>query len=166
LDFPRDNRCFTSLLALRRYPFVGKDRGSIPKRDLHLHVLSDKRERDDTVGPYRKSLLYLVSRALEDWHKTPILGMEQALRYTEEDKGLWSPNTLSVLRKWRKSMDGVAVHTLGAEEVSTAIGQDEQPITLKAAHGSFDNDIEVITRTLLRITGRNKLTHPVRDLRY
>ena len=47
----------------------------LPKSALHIHLLSNRRELDDTVGPYQKSLLYLVSRALESDHKTPILGL-------------------------------------------------------------------------------------------
>jgi len=42
-----------------------------------LYVLSDKGERDDDVGPYGKSLLYLVSNAFERKRETPILGMER-----------------------------------------------------------------------------------------
>ena len=47
----------------------------ISKRRVSFDVLSDRRERDDSVGPYGKSLLYLVSRALEEVHKTPLLGL-------------------------------------------------------------------------------------------
>ncbi|WP_269533809.1 C1 family peptidase [Chitinimonas sp. BJYL2] len=51
----------------------------IARDKLFLHMLSDARERDDSVGQvYRKSLLYLVSRALES-HKTPLLGMAGSL---------------------------------------------------------------------------------------
>jgi hypothetical protein len=41
------------------------------------YILSDVLEQGDTVGPYGKSLLYLVSRAFEDGRQaTPLLGME------------------------------------------------------------------------------------------
>ena len=46
---------------------------------LHLHVLSDRNERDDNVAAiYRKSLLYFVSNALETDLRTPILGLANA----------------------------------------------------------------------------------------
>lgn len=45
-------------------------------RHLTIYGLSEKRELDDTVGPYSKSLLHLVSKAFEDAPDTPILGME------------------------------------------------------------------------------------------
>lgn len=43
-----------------------------------IYNLPDELEREDTVGGiYRKSLLYLVSNALEDKPETPILGFEK-----------------------------------------------------------------------------------------
>lgn len=55
------------------------ERKALPKGGLRLHVLSDENERDDRVGPYGKSLLYLVSRALETPRKQPLLGLAQCL---------------------------------------------------------------------------------------
>ena len=118
------------------------------------------------MGPYRKSLLYLVSRSLEDWHKTPILGMLHALEPTDDDDSIWSPNTRSSRKQWREFMPGVNLHRLDAEQVTTAIDPAGKPVTIPAAHGSFDNDIDVVTETLLRITRESALAHPVTDLRY
>lgn len=42
-----------------------------------LFNLNDRLEKDDSVGPYRKSLLFLVSRAFEESKKAPILGMQK-----------------------------------------------------------------------------------------
>jgi len=50
------------------------DKGSLGH--LTVYNLSDQRELDDTVGPYSKSLLYLVSKAFEDGADPPILGMD------------------------------------------------------------------------------------------
>lgn len=58
----------------------------IPK--LNIYNLNDALERDDNVAyAYRKSLLYLVSRALERTSERPVLGMQ---RYSKNLKG---PNT-------------------------------------------------------------------------
>lgn len=174
-DFPRNKlkvRTFTlyapacTLDFANRFLATASTRGLFAKQDLHLHVLTDARERDDAVGPYRKSLLYLVSRALEDWHKTPILGMLNALEPTDEDDSIWSPNTRSSRKKWRESMKGVNIHPLDAEQVTTAVEASGNKLAIPAAHGSFDNDIDVVTATLLRITDAHKLVHPVADLRY
>jgi hypothetical protein len=49
------------------------DAGSL--KHLTIYNLSEQRELDDSVGPYSKSLLYLVSHAFEESPKTAILGM-------------------------------------------------------------------------------------------
>jgi hypothetical protein len=43
---------------------------------LTIYNLSGQRELDDSVGPYRKSLLYLVSNAFEEAQRMPLLGMQ------------------------------------------------------------------------------------------
>jgi hypothetical protein len=50
----------------------------------HLYILSDTGERDDDVGPYGKSLLYLVSNAFEKKRETPLLGMQRFLTKLED----------------------------------------------------------------------------------
>ncbi len=54
-----------------------KSTGNLSLDELALYVLKDELELDDNVLLYRKSLLYLVSRALEDGGETALLGMEK-----------------------------------------------------------------------------------------
>ena len=174
-DFPRNDlkvKTFTLYAPACTVDFANRHiAGAVRKevlaaKHLHLDILSERRERDDTVGPYRKSLLYLVSRALEDWHKTPLLGMHTAIEKTDRDTHIWSSNTHSGLEKWREFMQhGVSQTLVDRKEVTTALDQNDAPITIPAAHGSFDNDIDVVTATLMRILG-GPLKTPVRDLRY
>ena len=42
-------------------------------------MLSDEYEEDDSVGPYGKSLLHLVSNAFEGSRATPLLGIRKHL---------------------------------------------------------------------------------------
>lgn len=137
---------------------------------LYLDVLSDRNERDDSVASvYRKSLLYLVSNALETDLRTPILGLEQV---SNKDYAGWdgSSATGEALRNWR----AVAAEAR-LQERTTRIDRDKivickQPgkkpdeITANASHGGFDNDVEVVTKTLERITG-GTLKTAVDDLR-
>lgn len=138
---------------------------------LHLDLLSDRVERADAVAAvYRKSLLYLVSNALEIDLRTPLLGMARI--FDPDDSG-WdgSSATGDTLRAWRAAAASAGlgvgarsngrVQILDADKVLTC-RQPEQRI--RAAHGSFDNDIAVFTRTLERITG-GALAAPVDDLR-
>lgn len=68
----------TMHFALKHYGGA-LERGVLGKGALAVHALSDENERNDTVGPYGKSLLYLVSRALETPRKQPLLGLAQCL---------------------------------------------------------------------------------------
>ncbi len=61
----------------------------IDPRRVAFDVLSNSNELDDSVGPYGKSLLYLVSRALEPAHKTPILGMEATWEPKLDKEGIF-----------------------------------------------------------------------------
>jgi hypothetical protein len=76
----------TTELASETYlPLVSEDR----VKRLRLFILNDAAERDDSAGPYRKSILYLVSNALEETARIPLvhpdgeplLGME---KFTDE----------------------------------------------------------------------------------
>ncbi len=132
---------------------------------LHIDVLSDKVERDDhVIGIYRKSLLYLVSNALEADLRTPILGMEQV--NNPQYRG-WdgTSSTAETLGTWRD-----AAARAGLAKRTTVVAKEKlaqslrPPKLISASHGGFDNDVETIARTLERITG-NKLKLGVDDLR-
>lgn len=140
------------------------------KEDLHMHLLSDQREKDDTVGPYQKSLLYLVSRALENRHKTPLLGMANVFDKSLNDNKNWNKNTLAHLRRWQSFWGNQGLEILDEEQVVTAAEWMNSELVreiakIDSAHGSFDNDIMVIDQTIQRITG-NPLEHNVENLRY
>lgn len=146
------------------------DRKILKKQDIHMHLLSDGREKDDTVGPYQKSLLYLVSRALENRHKTPLLGMENVFNKSFNNKDNWNNNTLSHLRTWQNFWGSQGLNIVDDEQVPTAVewkgGKIVREIEkIKAAHGAFDNDVKVIDQTIRRITGKPP-QHNVENLRY
>ena len=131
--------------------------------NIHVDIMDDERERADTVGPYGKSLLYLVSRALESRHKMPLLGMEWAWKAGVAPEDQWSkdPAINAALTKWSSLATGVSLRLHGKrrEYVSTGAGR------IKLAHGSFDNDIEVVGEMLARIRG-DQLIAKVENLAY
>jgi len=121
----------------------------LPRKRFHIHLLSDAVEICDTVGPYRKSLLYLVSRALESSHKMPILGLEQAFDAKANPK--WHEAEQDSVKRWQKfwSAGGNGLDVVSGKQVSTgSLGR-----AIRACHGSFDNDAATIETTLKRITG-------------
>ena len=115
--------------------------GDCPKPTLY--ILSEELELDDTVGPYGRSLLWLVSRAFEDKRDTPILGMDTYLKAASNLRNLLGDAVISV-----------AQGRPGAE-------------TASKSHGGFDNDPSTLNSILYRILGRKPSSEFVqRDLDY
>jgi hypothetical protein len=133
---------------------------------LYIDLLSDRVERNDNVAAvYRKSLLYLVSNALEVDPRMPLLGLENAFR---EDYAGWdgTSSTGDTLRSWRRAaseahlQQGGRLTVLDAGKVMVA----RPDRSVSAGHATFDNDLEVVGRTLSRIVGA-PLACPPDDLR-
>jgi len=109
---------FKSRLAKR----IGSGIGS-----LSMYTMKRSYERKDTVGPYRKSLLYLVHHAFEDPDGVPILGLEENLR---------ADNDLTRLF-------GLVGSPAGPAEVAFSVTGDSAALrnsSRSTSHGGFDND--------------------------
>lgn len=137
---------------------------------LYLHLLSDRRERNDNVGQiYRKSLLYFVSNALEADPRTPILGLQNVF---QPDYRGWdgSASTNEDLLNWRtcaeqsKLADRLTVHDDERFITRIKVGAALPEKSISASHGGFDNNVAVIEQTLKRITGMSELTMAVDNL--
>lgn len=130
-------------------------------RNLYIDLLTNRNELDDNVGPYRKSLLYLVSNALETDIHTPILGLANVMEptYTQWDG---TSVTDAALRAWRRAADdtGLAARTLPVIAPTVTIARGK---VIPSSHGSFDNNTTVVGRTITRIIGGN-VVMPVDDL--
>lgn len=130
---------------------------------FRIRVLSDALELDDSVGPYRKSLLYLVSRALERWHKTPLLGMAATFDGAFASDEHWHTDTVAQVREWQSFFwqgkaprsfaknanppTGKALRVLTERQVSVG------PRKVKSTHGCFDNNVELVTELVKSING-------------
>jgi hypothetical protein len=112
------------------YPQLVADLGDCGIDQMTVYNLIDPLERDDhVIHVYRKSLLYLVSRAFEEQREAPILGMKI---YSEsiDDLGL-SPLSFTYSR-----------------------GKNGQSIDSESeSHGGFDNDPVTMNHILGRILG-------------
>jgi len=96
-------------------------------------------ERADRCAVYRKSLLYLVSKAFEERVPTPILGLEEDIRRDGELMslfGLGSPSARGEI-VWSESESDEGTHASQAR-----------------THGGFDNDVPTMNSLLRRILGR------------
>ena len=145
------------------------DSGLLPKSALYQSVLTDELERDDTCfGVYGKSLLYLVSRGLETPHKMPLLGLAAAVDQAsataakKKEKEVWAtdPEIHAALTKWNARK--LPVTKESTEQARTAASPVQ---SIARSHGSFDNDIDLVNRTLKVIAGKT-LARPVDDLIY
>lgn len=134
--------------------------GVLPLDRLHLYHLSDGNEKGDALPStstpiYGKSLLYLVSRALDDIRKQPLLGMERALLPAfAKDEEQWEKKMLPGVQQWQKAWGPLAaknglLHTVTTPKVRTTRVQDQ----IDATHGSFSSNIDVWSETLVRVKG-------------
>ena len=161
---------------------------------LHVDVLTDKLEReDDVAGVYHKSLLSLISRALDDRHKEPILGLqhvwtdlEHARRGEGDDRhDRWAADPRrrgqtydpsielklpsefdSFAEVWNDLNDRVTWQAhKGPAVLEESI--DGQPVqTAPRTHGSFDNDVRIFNHLLQRLTGEEPPDIPVGRLHF
>ncbi len=142
-------------------------KGVLAPANFYLHVLSDSLEHGDSISRYQKSLLYLVSRALEINHKEPILGMEflhetDSAKVPEDfwfvptsrrdgdrvnpDVARWQTETLSLIPK-----GNVVVQT--QTNIVTKKGPSGTSTTIRQTHGSLDNNVDLITDAISQIKG-------------
>ena len=147
--------------------------GTVPRERFWLHLLTDVQERDDTVGPYGKSLLYLVARGFEEVRKTPLAGLFRALdpAMSNPDDDLWQPLYWPQVQAWRAWVAALPAQADGtpACELSGARVMVSKQRAIKPGHSAFDNDIRVLSRSINRMLGRSPdaaLAAPVTDLDY
>jgi len=103
--------------------------GACPKATIY--ILTKQQELDDTVGPYGRSLLWLVSNAFENKRGTPLLGMEE---YLTSHKNLQ-----------QQAFNEIVVS--GGKHAKDAPCMSE-------THGGFDNDPATMNSVLTRILGK------------
>ena len=109
-------------------PLLGK--GIVP---LSVFTMRKQLERNDNVAVlYRKSLLYLIHRALETERGEPILGLEVSLRDDQKAKKIFGlTGTQSKLGDvvWSKAGD---IDGGNASDATTHGGFDDDPATMES----------------------------------
>ena len=158
----------SSAFALEHY-LKAHANGVLSLEQLWLDVLRDEDEKADGLPTpdfpaYGKSLLYLVSRALEDVRKQPLLGMARALDpHFANDKDQWEASALPAIQQWLANWPTKPdrLRVWPSPWVRTTRDGQQMPAT----HGSFDNNIEVISFVLMRIL-KKQLIGPLEWLDY
>jgi len=137
-------------------------------RSTFVELLTDaNEERYGCVpGGYSMSLLYLVSRALEPDHKTPILGMQKVWRKWRDDTAFNSDAAFKQdLDAWQQTSKSVALADPIATEKVPRLREKNKEDLIDADHGSFDNNLDVVNRAIAHILGREEPKVVVTDLR-
>ncbi|AII53775.1 hypothetical protein N008_17560 [Hymenobacter sp. APR13] len=112
---------------------------------LTLFTMRDKLERADTCSLfYRKSLLYLVHRALEADHDTPILGLETSLRADADVSWLLGLNGTGPARPAEVVWSSTTEATGRSSSTSTT-------------HGGFDDDAATMESVARRVLGHHDI---------
>lgn len=143
--------------TFRNRVLPGIEAGHTPLPSLYL--LSDKLERDDTVGPYGKSLLYLVSNAFEGTRDVPILGMKASLDADDELARLFGG--LVDGRPALVVSEGIPIDPV-QEPAVVARGA-----SVSHSHGGFDNDCATMNSVLTRVLdAAPRRLFTARDLHY
>ncbi|MCD6672819.1 MAG: caspase family protein [Burkholderiaceae bacterium] len=110
-------------------------------RRLTLFTMQRDYERDDDcAGIYHKSLLYLVSNALERERGAPILGLEESLRADPQMKRLFGL--------------GSTPSTTGGVVWSVTPGDTGASASTARAHAAFDDDAPTMNSLARRVLGR------------
>lgn len=124
-----------------------------------VYLLSDKLEREDSVGPYGKSLLYLVSNAFEGTREVPILGMEACIDADAQLAKLFSGKVGT--RPALVVSEGIPIDP-AQEAAAIARGA-----SVSHSHGGFDNDTATMNSVLTRVLdGTPTRLFTTRDLHY
>ena len=135
--------CTTDLFKQTYLPAIL--RGSVKR--FALFTLTDPVEQDDNcAGIYHKSLLYLVSNALEERSRIPlfrkdgqpILGMEKFIRMDPELEALFADGKADWIRSPNTEPDDSPTHSTARH------------------HGDFDDDTPTVLATLARVLGRSR----------
>jgi hypothetical protein len=125
------------------------------------YILSNDGELDDEVGPYGKSLLYLVSNAFEGRRETPLLGMQRFVTGPAADR--------DVAKLFARSVDGrPALVIAGAHGDPDSENDDGAHSRSESdTHGGFDNDPATLNSILFRILdGKPAREFEVRHLQF
>jgi len=141
-------------------------------KNLWLHYLADTNEKADGLPTpemriYGKSLLYLVSRALDDERKMPLLGLQNAITPNLFDPKQWADDQAVAIVNWQHlwAIGATGPKQRGFPVNTPDVRTTKTGATIQATHGSFDNNIEVIGATLERIKG-GSLVAPMEWLDY
>ena len=133
--------CATDLFKTKLMDRVGPGKGI---EALTMYTMNKSQEQADEAGPYKKSLLYLVSRAFESAQPSPILGLEESLR-----------DDVKLIRFF-----GLAGNQKRADVLfsNTASDAPLNSRSMSNTHGGFDDDVPTMNSVVRRVIAAGDAT--------
>ncbi len=153
-------------------PYVGNFDAKAGTFPLSVHALHDTQEQADTeLGVYRKSLLYLVARGIEENRPTPLLGMhgswDRAQVFKDWNGDGATQQQLALFDRLRERLGSSLKLTLiDTPSMYTATDLKGAPIAQsakKTSHGKMDNNAPVLL-DLIRNVLTAEVPHKAIDL--
>jgi hypothetical protein len=126
--------CTCALFKTKLKDLVGPGKGI---ESMTMYTMSKSFELDDTAGPYKKSLLYLVSRSFETEQPAPILGLEESLR-----------QDVALIRFFGLAGNQKQADLLFSKSPANVAPSDR---TLSTKHGGFDDDAATMSSLMRRV---------------
>jgi hypothetical protein len=124
--------CSISVAQETYIPVIGENPGI---ERFTVYALTDQAEQEDDCGPYRKSILYLVSNALEPAGHRELLGME---KYSRSD------TSIRTIFEAGSNADLII-------SPNNATAANPEMRSCSTSHGGFDDDTSTIQSTIARI---------------
>ena len=127
-------------------------KGVFKKKNMHIYMMTKEMELLDHVGKYSKSMLYLISRSLNQIHKTPLLGLQDSWILANSDRrdGMFNTRQLSEAKKWYKfALEGEEQYKLfflTKENIRLECSKNNDSVQL--SHRNLDKSILIFTRVL------------------
>lgn len=121
------------------------------QNQIHLYMLSQGVEEEDSVSRYDKSLLILISRALEKIHKTPLLGLEEAwyLKNAKPDDGVFNRQQSEDISVWHQfAVSGEQKCVKHIIKKGNLLKSSIQGDSVKLSHKNLDRSIEILDQIL------------------
>ena len=122
------------------------------KKHMHIYMLTTEMESADHVGKYSKSILYLISRSLDEIHKTPLLGLQDSwiLANTNREDGIFNTRQLSEAKKWYKfaldDKESYDLFFLTKEHIQLQCSKNNDYV--KLSHKNLDKSVLILERVL------------------
>ncbi len=134
---------------------------------IYIYLLDREKELKDGVSKYSKSLLFLISRALEKIHKTPLLGLDDAwnIKNSTKEDGIFNTKQLDEIKNWCNFISNIkqkCCKSIWGEKDNTLKSSIDGDF-VKLSHKNLDKSIGIL-EDILKVINNGELEFRVEHL--